>query len=120
MMRPAAFVTLTTALLASSLPTLPVQAAEALNNKAMDSAYIPEAARCLPGKDKSCPQQTPTRSLTDKALRDAEQQNTQQQLNNPNLNNPDALPPPLQLPPPELSPQQQQLIEQIRHLPSQL
>ena len=97
-------------------------AAEALSNKAMDKAYVPETTPCLPRKDKPLPkdceaQQTPTGSLTDKALRNAEQQNTNQSLNNPLLNNPDALPPPSQLPPPPLTPVQQEFINQLHSHP---
>ncbi len=114
MTRPALFLLLAMA--------LPAGAAETLNSKAMDRAYIPETTPCLRDKtrtrDRDCGQ-TPTSSLTDKALRDAEQQNTQQQLNNPQLNNPDVQVPPPQLPPPELSPRQQQIIDEIRHLPGQ-
>lgn len=128
MMRPAPLLVLSTALLASTLLTpnlltVPAQAAETLNNKTMDQTYIPETTPCLPDKDKNTGRgcnDAPVGALEDKVLRDAEQQNAQQQLNNPNLNNPDALPPPSQLPPPEFSPQQQQLIEQIRHLPGQI
>ncbi|MGH8491705.1 MAG: hypothetical protein ACRERR_01165 [Moraxellaceae bacterium] len=119
MIRPAHLLFLTSALLA-----LPALAAEALNNKAMDRAYIPETTPCLPDKDKDKNKRKGCESaaigaLEEKTLRDAEQQNVRQQLGNPNLNNPDALPPPAQLPPPELSPERQQLIEQIRHLPGQ-
>lgn len=99
----------------------PAHAAEALGNKALDKAYIPESTPCVPDKNKQlpkgCEQITPTRSLTDKALRDAEQQNIQQQLNNPNLNNPDVLPPPSQLPPPPLTPAQQNFIDQLHGHP---
>lgn len=109
--------------LASALLTPPAVAAEALNNKALERTYIPETTPCLPDKTKAkgntC-KDAPVGALEEKVLRDAEQQNVQQQLQNPNLNNPDALPPPSQLPPPELSPQQQQIIDQIRHLPGQL
>lgn len=107
--------------LAAALLSLPVQAAEVLNNNAMERTYIPEASPCLPDKTKKTDcKDSPIGSLEDKTLRDAEQQNIRQQLVNPNLNNPDALPPPSQLPPQELTPSQQQLIEQIRQLPSQL
>jgi hypothetical protein len=118
MMRPAPSLVLAAALL-----NLPAQAAEALNNNALERTYIPEAKPCQPdqttAKNTNC-KDTPTGSLEDKTWRDAEQQNTRQQLGNPKLNNPDALPPPSQLPPPELTPLQQQLIEQIRQLPGQL
>ncbi len=83
--------------LAAALLSLPVQAAEVLNNNAMERTYIPEASPCLPDKTKAkktdC-KDRPIGSLEDKTLRDAEQQNIRQQLGNPNLNNPDALPPP--------------------------
>ncbi|MDQ8036294.1 MAG: hypothetical protein REI12_02660 [Pedobacter sp.] len=115
MIRPASLL-----FLASALLTLPAVGAEALNNKALERTYIPETTPCLPdkAKNKDC-NKAPVGALEDKVLRDAEQQNVQQQLQNPNLNNPDALPPPSQLPPPALSPQQQQMIDQIRHLPGQ-
>lgn len=122
MSHPPPFLALAPALLAASLLTLPAQAAEALNNKAMERAYIPQTTPCLPDKTKAKKStciSSPTGSLEDKTLRDAEQQNVRQQLGNPNLNNPDALPPPSQLLPPEFSPERQQLIEQIRHLPGQ-
>jgi hypothetical protein len=116
---------LLTLLLLPTLFTTSASAAEALSNKALDKTYMPDSTPCLPGKDQTLPKgctepHSPTRSLTDQALHDAEQQNIQQRLGNPNLDNPDTLPPPSQLPPPELSPRQQQLIEQIRHLPAQL
>ena len=112
-----------TLLLCVLLPRDAAQAAEALNNKAMERSYIPESTPCLPDKTnakqtkKSACESPLTSSLEDKTLRDAEQQNVRQQLGNPNLNNPDIQSPPPQLPPPEFSPERQQLMEQIRHLP---
>lgn len=116
MMSPASLLVLASIL----LPTVfqAAQAAEALNNKAMERTYIPESTPCLPDKAKPRDCAKPAvGSLEDQTLRDAEQQNVRQQLGNPNLNNPDTLPPPTQLPPPDFLPERQQLIEQIRHLP---
>lgn len=86
---------------------LPLLAAQALSNSSMEKAYVPETVPCVTEKGKTprkgC-EPSPTKSLTDKALRDAEQQGSQLPLNNPQINNPGIIPPPRELtpPPPEI------------------